>query len=86
MTACEHCGHPPSYKAREALQQPYIGMWQALCAWEQQVHDRGDPIYPRDLRREVYRIADMRPDAQTTFAVNTTRVGRPLNEVTETLL
>jgi len=76
---CEHCHHVPTYKHTEALQQPYRGMWQALVAWEQEINADG---LPTPLRAALHRIADEQPDAVAAFAVNTTRTGRDLDEVT----
>ena len=73
---CQHCQHPPTFKHREQQQQPYLGMWQALVAWERDAHDRGDPIYPQQLRAEIVRIVDQQPEPADTFALNTTRYGR----------
>lgn len=70
---CEHCAHPPSYKAREAQWQPYFGMWQALCAWEAEQNQTG---VPTPLRQVLYRIASEQPNACKAVAVNTTRYGR----------
>jgi hypothetical protein len=62
----------------------YKGHWQAICAWEQAKFQQGDPIYPNELRAKIHEIAGSVPDPMAAFAVNTTRVGRPLNETTAT--
>ena len=73
---CEHCFHEPTFKAVERQQEPYRGMWQAIVAWSTERQQRGDPIYPADLTREIHRIADLQPEAAAAFALNTTRYGR----------
>lgn len=72
---CEHCGHAASYHVREALQAPYRGLWQALCA---RVTDTSYdmPIYKRDLDRWIVEIWNEQPEAKAAFALNTTLLGR----------
>lgn len=72
MTACQFCGHEPTYQHREALQQPYRGQWQAICAWEQETNPDG---VPTPLRAALTRIADEQPDAAKAIAVRTTEYG-----------
>lgn len=60
----------------------YMGMWQALVAWERDRFEAGHPIYVGEFRAKLTEIAGDRPDMIAAFAVNTTRLGRPLNETT----
>jgi hypothetical protein len=62
----------------------YKGHWQAICAWEQIKSQAGHPIYPQELRAKIHEIAGRVPDPMAAFAVNTTRLGRPLDETTGT--
>lgn len=60
----------------DVLDDGYRGMWQALVAWERDAYERGDPIYPQQLRDVLNGIAGDRPDAMRIFALNTTQRGR----------
>lgn len=72
---CEHCCHPPTFKHREAQQQPYRGLWQAFCAWAIDLpHDV--PVYSGDIERKLIALWNEQPDAAQMFALRTTRYGR----------
>jgi len=72
---CEHCGVPATYKVRETLQSPYLGMTQAfirrIAAMSPDM-----PICQRDLNRWAAEIADENSAAVGAVAVNTTIYGR----------
>ena len=72
---CEHCGISATYKVREALQSPYLGMTQAFIA-RIAAMSPDVPIYQRDLNRWAAEIADENPAAVGAVAVNTTIYGR----------
>ena len=76
---CEHCCGLPTFKAREAQQHPYRGLWQALCA---RITDLSPdvPMYQRDLDRWLVELWAEQPEAARTFALATTRYDRPLDE------
>jgi hypothetical protein len=78
---CEHCMQLPTFKHVEQQQHPYRGLWQGLVA---RVTDMPEylPIYRRELDTWLAELWDAQPDAAATFAVNTTRYDRPLEEIT----
>ena len=78
----ERAGSCGLYLDADKQQDGYKGHWQAICAWEQVKFQAGDPIYPQELRAKIHEIAGSVPDPMAAFAVNTTRLGRPLDEAT----
>jgi hypothetical protein len=70
-----HCG------ARELLmpeQSDYSGMWSGLCDRLPHCEQRFGFEHPVlcEVRAEMHRLADARPDAVKVFALATTRYGR----------
>jgi hypothetical protein len=79
---CSTCGISPGYKERLLQQQPYLGLWQALCSrvsnWSPDL-----PLYKNDLERWLVELWHEQPDLKEAFSQNTTRYDRPLGETVE---
>lgn len=72
---CEHCGKVASYKVREQLQAPYIGLWQSIVARAPDLSP-DMAFYRRDLDRWLREAWDAQPGQRASVTFNSIRPGR----------